>query len=426
MPVKLSNPEFQERLSRLLRERDWGIQQLADASGLTYQTIRNLVKGQSSACPATLHAISGSLGVSYRYLVYGISGEQRRASRPIWITVIIVVLLGVAAGIGINWRSPVYEPQLSNDAHTIRVVDAHTGRVVIERRHDSKVRFAALAPWHDPDVLVYGLEGDHTDRGRVFACAVPRGNLLWESIPDNAELAAVYPAGVWEGGFNVYSQVYADMDGDGDEELVVSRKHLTWYPAYAEIFDRTGKRRGIYYIEGHIYDMEAVDIDDDGQDEIVIASTNNAPDYEGAMITVLDDTHCYGAACDCRSRLKPSLPDSALLRVIFPQFREPYGTHFGERLCASSIRSIDAPNTSARLSVSVGTEGAALVVTLDGDLHPVDVQASDSFDKLIHELPDSLVTRFYDEELDHWLHSVYRFTARPITQVMTAEGRAED
>ena len=210
--------------------------------------------------------------------------------------------------------------------------------------------------------------------------------------------------------------VAADLYGDGDPVVVVNFRQAVYYPTCLCVVDRRGRRLAQYSSKGYIYEMLAVDLDGDGKDVLVAAGTNNDPAYQGATVVLLDDRHFLGATTDALAAPLSTVPDSARIRLVLPQFPEPYMRVMGmNRLNASRLQllSHDAGRVGFSVDVGVG-DHRRLIVFMDAQLRPLKAAPSDAFLGFMQRIfPDSLQgTGPADQQwVRQWLDSHVRFEA---------------
>jgi tRNA A-37 threonylcarbamoyl transferase component Bud32 len=67
-----------------------------------------------------------------------------------------------------------------------------------------------------------------------------------------------------------------DLDGDGGDEILVTYRHKTMWPGYLVLYEpRIGRTRLVFFSSGHHHLARAVDLDGDGRPELLIAGINN-------------------------------------------------------------------------------------------------------------------------------------------------------
>jgi hypothetical protein len=263
-------------------------------------------------------------------------------------------------------------------------------------RHESSglIKDAVEAPWSSGEILV-GHGSQSRDGSRVLCLDRSSGDVRWEFALDTALLEAAFgkeilrPANM---GLNRF--IAADLDGDGEREVILNFVHGHNYPTSLCWVDRDGRLRGQYVHKGHLMRETVTDLDRDGFDDLVVAGTNNSTAYQGATVVVLDHAHFRGASVDSLTDAWSALPDSARVRIVFPAFPEPYQTMMvQQRLCAVLVKTIE-DGGRARLLVEVGNmlkNDHRLSILLDAELHPLSVGIKDAFrEHIARTWPDSL------------------------------------
>jgi tetratricopeptide (TPR) repeat protein/transcriptional regulator with XRE-family HTH domain len=299
--------------------------------------------------------------------------------------------------------------------------DCHKSPIAKE---PSSVKFVR---WGHDRVIAYGLEPGPDDGGTLFVRTIATGKILLQDRPDPLELAAVYPEElIRNGGFHCQEIHDADLDGDGGHELVAYFKHSPWYPAYLRMYIRNREDRvyGTYFFNGHLSDILVQDIDEDGKDEILTAGTNNAREYMGAMVVLLDGEHCRGASADANALPLSQLPDSARARVIFPMFDSAFARHLNEqRLRAQELQAYRTAAGDVRIKANVGVKDSTIVVTMNGDLVPLAADLIDNFHTMMRRWPEEDRKKFLGGYVDEWLANAHRFTARSLSALAEENGR---
>lgn len=78
-----------------------------------------------------------------------------------------------------------------------------------------------------------------------------------------------------------------DLDGDGNEEVVVVFAHNPYYPSYAVLFEpRSGSSRVVFASSGHTRLQGAFDLDGDGRRELVFDGPNNRMGWKSGVAAV--------------------------------------------------------------------------------------------------------------------------------------------
>jgi len=373
---------------------------LADRAGLNYRTIHDLETGKRDrVLEKTIMLLAGALEVSFEDIVNGedpdpiTQGAGRSRMTPaLWL---LFIVAGAVLGGGILLSEvSARTGGVEIDEGTLTFRDGLFRRKLWEHRWDSEIRFCEPAPWSDETRLV-GLYGLYDDGGRMLAIDRRSGEIQWEVRPDFDAMKRAFGSEVIESG-NFHCQEFepADIDGDGVDEVGVYFGHSKYYPASICLVDKGGHQRGHYANCGLLYDLVSLDIDSDGKDELLVAGTNNSKAYQGATLILLDEDHFAGASIDSVTHPESSEPDSALVRLVFPQFSGNIMDQMMTlRLDGSKIRYARDDRGTLTLTMDVGehTGGRNLVVRMDANLIPGAVSISDHFFYTIQSTwPDSL------------------------------------
>ncbi len=406
--VDISLTDLPRRLKSLREERHLTKTDLAEKSELSYRTIHDLEEGRKTRVQSkTLMLLTKALGISYDDLfadptgesggisVTGSGGEARpwwRQPALLWSAAVILVF---AAGIWfIEYRAPV-DLEWSEDGGNLVARDRVLGTKRWEKSFGSRIRVCETSPW-SKEIILVGLSGETVAGGRLLALDLENGRRIWELEPDREALARAFGTDVvYTGNYHCHQIVKLDLDGDGARELIVHFGHSKWYPNVFCFVDREGRLESQYANYGSIYDLLPLDLDADGKEELVVAGTNNAKAYQGGTVFILDDVHRSGAALDVNAHPESTEPDSALVRVVFPQFPSPYMQQMrDQRLAAREIRSFVTRDGDIELSVDVGVyPDYDLVIRLDHELHPLSSSVSDVFVSTMESTwPESLLT----------------------------------
>jgi hypothetical protein len=284
--------------------------------------------------------------------------------------------------------------------------------LVWARDHDSPVFVHTPTPWNSPQTIAYGLGAGGKNAGRVYVCELKTGRELWSAAPNLQELSEVYgPAFAEADAYKCRSIHFADLEGDGTEELMAEYAHHVWSPGFLCIFGHDGKGTDAYYNFGLLYDVVAEDIDHDGKQEVLLAGTLNPSVYRGATIILLDDAHCHGASVDALVHPDCALGDSSLARLILPHYDQKYMDLLGiERLVAFQIKVSRGADGHARVTCFLGSSTDPHVVALDERLIPRQVNASDRLRVVTRTWPEADRQEFLSREwMESWLarHSLH-------------------
>jgi len=130
-------------------------------------------------------------------------------------------------------------------------------------------------------LVTMGAEKLTTENWRL-ECLDHRGNRRWIYSPaEHIRWQDVEARSPWFLEFDV-----ADLDGDGNREVVVYSRHSHFFPGKITILDAEGRVQGDYFHGGWFYDWLLCDLDKDGYQDILAAGTHNGVDR--ACLLVLD------------------------------------------------------------------------------------------------------------------------------------------
>lgn len=262
----------------------------------------------------------------------------------------------------------------------VEVRDSLFGRLLWRREFGNEIRCWRRSPWDD-DVLLVGLAAEGTGGGRLSALQLKSGATLWDVEPDRVPLTRAFDAAyVNSGAYHCRDLLDVDLDGDGRRELVVHFMHNKWFPSVILIVDSSGRVESQYANRGHLCNIHVADLDADGRDELVCAGTNNAPQYQGATLIILDDGHRTGAAIDPLTSPGFTAADSSLVRIVIPNWPQAALQALGtqERLVAFEARTFRRDDGSVGIQANVGHQDDDFYsVDFDAQLHPNFMSISD-------------------------------------------------
>jgi hypothetical protein len=186
----------------------------------------------------------------------------------------------------------------------------------------------------------------------------------------------------------------ADLDGDGNSEVVLAVNHPMRREVQVAVLDRAGKLRAEYWTAGRSDHVAVGDLNADGESEIYSAGVS--PRDGGAVLGVLDARRLLSGPTPQRTIAPASNmtePEVARARVVFP------------RTCIN--RAVDVTNRANRLEINAssiqitvgerqGDPSVWVRYTLDGSLQVMDVQVSEQFRSVHRQLESA-------GQLDHAL-----------------------
>lgn len=419
--VDISLCDLPERLKRLREAQHLTQADLAERAGLSYRTVLDLEKGRRDRVQSkTLMLLSNALGVDYETLIEPVRRDETPVGRrriPTWALFLGPVLL-VAAVLATLGLRDADRYEVDREGHRVVARDDWLGLRCWSRSFEAKIRFCEISP-RNKDVVLVGLYGDTVEGGYLVALGRDHGRILWRVAPDVAAVADAFGEEVaYAANYSCTAIAAPDLDGDGVPELVARFCHALWYPNTLCFIGPEGELESQYSHKGHLYAQLVQDLDGDGRDELIECGTNNTKAYQGATVLILDESHRSGASVDAEAAPQSTVPDSARVRLVLPQFPEPYMRQLGaQRLEASLIKSGTGADGEVHLLVTVGTKSEAmLIVELDRDLRPLSCGVCDGFlDRMEREhWPAELVDGTGPGDpawREAWLEQAVRFEA---------------
>ncbi len=193
-------------------------------------------------------------------------------------------------------------------------------------------------------------------------------------------------------GENEYSDNYATafiypfQHGDSPtHEFYVRFSHIPWFPNRLVRFDINGQLLNEFIHPGAIYDMEFMDLNHDGEQEILLGCTNNG--FNSAALAIFPARNFSGTVplLDENYGLINGAVDSNLIYVKFPAWGkyDYLGGH--ARTNVSDI----FPDREAGFMVSVvlgaGNSGETFIYTFDYDLNVVGLSLADGSRSTYHQ-----------------------------------------
>ncbi|MCP4572699.1 MAG: helix-turn-helix domain-containing protein [bacterium] len=390
--------DFPERLRAYRIEHGLAESELATRAGLTYKTIRDLEMGKRRrVMERTILVLAEALGLTVDELL----GDESEADaipapprpvRPVLLGSFITLAVVMLAAGALAWYART-NAHFIMERDVLTAVDPIFHMKLWDLESDARFHLCEESPWDDGQLLV-GLGSKSLAGGRLLCLKRATGDTLWSVGPDVDAIRRAFGSEIVDAAnFSVSRCASGDFDGDGEPDLVVNFTHGFYYPGVLVWIDRDGRRLGQYANKGHIYGMVVFDNDDDGRDEVVAWGTNNAKAYQGGTVIVLDSDHWRGASLDADCGSASAEPDSALLRLVVPQFTAPYMEVLGlQRLQFHDIQVYRGPDGGIMYGTSFGAGEANFVLALDDEFRPSMAQPADGFLSFMQRaLPDSLV-----------------------------------
>jgi len=141
-----------------------------------------------------------------------------------------------------------------------------------------------------PEVLFSIQTQDEFDEGIIY-CFSYKGDELWtldtgmELKFGKKEISKDYRIH----GFDVY-----DLDKDGSLEIIIFATHRHDFPTQLLILNSKGEKLGEYWNSGRFSDLQFIDLNNDGRDEIILSGCNN--EYRKGCLIVFDTAQIRGGS----------------------------------------------------------------------------------------------------------------------------------
>jgi hypothetical protein len=159
-------------------------------------------------------------------------------------------------------------------------------------------------PWfHQPHLIFRDIDGtgskevlftiktnSEKNEGRLI-CFSDKGKILWEH---HAGRRMTYGSKEYSADYKISAINVADLDGDGTDEILVIGRHIPYFPTQIVLLDHTGRSLGEYWHSGGIADYAFLDLDADGNKEVILAGLNN--EWRSPCCAVLDLSQFKGAS----------------------------------------------------------------------------------------------------------------------------------
>lgn len=430
--IRLKGTPFCENLRRLREEKQLTKSELADRAGLTSRTVNDLEAcKRNRAQEKTVIALATALDITAADLLGRNNetngpgpganpgnGERRPLiTRYLGIALLTSLLLVLVLVSWNLWRFSCRHAEYDLQEYRVIAHDAIFGAAIWSLESPNRIRFCEPAPWHDEELLV-GLGSETGTGGRLLNLERATGDTLWVMEPDLEQVVAAFgEEDVRAANFICTDFKPFGLGSRNEQEIVVRFTHGLYYPAVLCLVGRDGTRLGQYANKGHIYGMQVVDLDEDGEPELLATGTNNAKAYQGGTVMILDREHWSGASVDEFCDPHSQVPDSARVRLVLPQLPAPYMDYVGAiRLEATTPLVHHSPDGDALIAVTLSASAVAdFIVYLDEKLNPLGCELTDSFEATIRRTwPDSLAVG--DGPLEpawraEWLATAKRFEA---------------
>ncbi len=167
----------------------------------------------------------------------------------------------------------------------------------------------------NPEVLFTIKTEDEQNEGELF-CFNQRGKELWR-FQAGRELR--FGERIFSPDYRIRGFDVNDLDSDGNLEVVVFSVHWPQWPTQLAVLDDQGRPLGEFWNSGHLHSLVFVDLDKDGQKEIIAGGLNN--EYGKGCLVVFDSACVRGSSPQLDSEYScPDLgPGSEKFYILIPR-----------------------------------------------------------------------------------------------------------
>jgi len=155
-----------------------------------------------------------------------------------------------------------------------------------------------------PSLVIKDIDGDGRNEvliaAKTTADALGEGTLLCydsrgtERWRFQAGRELTYGGRVCPADYRIYGFTLYDINRDGRSEIFVSSFNYPWEPCQIAVLDARGNLIGEFWNAGYVMDIVFADLDGDGREELYAAGVNN--EYGGGFLAVFDPAHIRGAS----------------------------------------------------------------------------------------------------------------------------------
>ena len=182
-------------------------------------------------------------------------------------------------------------------------------------------------------------------------------------------------------------------------EFYVSFSHMPWFPNRLVRFDINGQVLNEFIHPGAIYDLELIDLNQDGEQEILLGCTNNG--FNSAAVAILPSRNFSGTvpSLEAQHGLNNGVVDSNLTYIKFPRWGKYDYAGSNARTNVQDIFPDSKHGFIAIVVLGNGNSGETFFYNFDFDLNVVGLSPADGFLSHYHEYSgeDFFETFDYDE-----------------------------
>jgi len=166
-----------------------------------------------------------------------------------------------------------------------------------------------------PEIVFSIQTQDEFGEGELF-CFDYKGNQLWKFTGGKV---LKFGQKVISQDYRLYGFDVFDMNGDGNLEIAIISAHRIRFPTQLVILDSQGRKLGEYWNSGRLSDLQFMDLNEDGREEILVSGCNN--EYKKGVLIVFDTAHINGSSpqTDEKSICKELKSGTEKYYILFPR-----------------------------------------------------------------------------------------------------------
>ena len=206
-------------------------------------------------------------------------------------------------------------------------------------------------------------------------CLDSKGNMLW-NFETGKELK--FGNKVYSNDYKIFGFETIDINDDGNLEIVLISEHILYFPTQLIVLNHKGSRLGEYWNSGRLAHYNLVDLNNDGTKEMVLVGMNN--EYKKGCLIVFDLNNIKGSSPQSKDNYKCSSlePGSEKFYILFPR------TDVDMRNTETEAMILIEPLNNQRLSVK--SQVGKIYFELDFNFVLLAINFSDDFRQLHKQL----------------------------------------
>jgi hypothetical protein len=208
------------------------------------------------------------------------------------------------------------------------------------------------------------------DTGAVI-CFDHKGRKLWQFEPGRE---MTYGPEHYSNDYWVQILDLCDLEGDGQQEVIVVADQIPYFPTQVAVLDARGKILGEYWNSGRIVNFATFDLEGDGRKKIAFGGKNN--EYRKPCLFVLDPKKIEGGSPQFKNRYqcRGLRPGTERCYLLFPQTE----VDLIEDISGDPINFISVLGNG---NISLWTSLSGIIYEMNSHLAVSSIQLSDMFRK---------------------------------------------